>query len=563
MEKIDCIEEYFSATRAYYLYFIGRFLNDLELMNYILEKRYLVGAKVSMISNIMLGIKEDLVENLGYLDYRTKLFTNELEKAVDQIAYKVNEGYKVGNYIFPDAATLVALLRNKLAHGNYKIDFDHNRIIINHRGTDIVFNIDKIVNFIAVAFNKTIFFSKKGVYQRDVLIKKNDQRTKRMENIQEVKNLIKEFEHVQFTLESLDDSVIGLDSIQMLENFILYFKDNYTTALRSEYYKKIKNYFNKRNCKFSYKIRSLNNAKDRDAILEFSSNEVLKNPNLDYSQQEMIIGREIHQKMNREYNNFNPLYANFNNLFLLDAIGKTNSVKSEDLSYYIDNAYGIDLMVGFDEFGMSLFSMFNSLFLYPFDDVYDVEGGYQQNRSDNLDFSLLDLSMLEPTVININEYPKENAKSVCDNLLNRRQELFNRITVQQINLTKVSGNIKAESNINANIKQLQSELSIIESRYLVALQDYQDICNDFDNNKMYFRNKAIIEGIRNAIAHGNYQFITQGHFSETMIVFNDIYEGELTFQLKVKFSEFSQFIEENYMNVLNYINGYRNKRNKK
>lgn len=563
MDKIDCIEDYFAATRAYYLYFIGRFSNDFELMNYILDKKYLTGAKLSMISNIMLGIKEDLVDNLGYLDYRTKLFSNELEKAVDQIADKVTEGYKVGNYVFSDAATLVALLRNKLAHGNYKIDFDHNRVIINHRGTDIIFNIDKIINFIAVAFDKTIFFVKKNVYQRDVLIKKNNFRTKRMENIQEVKSLIKEFQHLQFSLESLDDSVIGLDCIQLLENFLHYYKENHTTALKDDYYRRVNNYFSKRNCKFSYKIRNLHNSKDRDAILEFSSNEVLKNPDLNYSQQEMIIGREIQRKMNDEYNNFNPIFANFNNLYLLNAISRTNSVKLEDLSSYIDNVFGRDLIIGIDEFGMVLLSMFNSLFLYPFDDVYDVDGGYQLNRSNNFDFSSLDLSMLEPTVININEYSKEFAKSVCDSLLNRCQELSNRIKIQQANLEKVSGNVKAENNINANIGQLQSDLSIINSRYSVALEEYKNICDDFDNNGMYFRNKAIIEGIRNSIAHGNYEFITQGHFSETLIVFNDIYEGELTFQLKVKFSEFSQFIEENYMNVLNYINGYKNRGSKK
>ena len=54
---------------------------------------------------------------------KSKVFVKSLEDTVSYIATKVSNGYKIGNYIFPNAETLVAIVRNKLAHGNFKIDF--------------------------------------------------------------------------------------------------------------------------------------------------------------------------------------------------------------------------------------------------------------------------------------------------------------------------------------------------------------------------------------------------------------------------------------------------------
>ena len=124
MDKLDCIEDYFASIRAYYLFQIGRFSNQPEYKSFILEKRFLNGAKVSFISNLMLAIKEDLVDNKGNMEYQSKVFLKSLENSVLYIATKVEDGYKLSNYTFPDAATLVAIVRNKLAHGKYTIDFE-------------------------------------------------------------------------------------------------------------------------------------------------------------------------------------------------------------------------------------------------------------------------------------------------------------------------------------------------------------------------------------------------------------------------------------------------------
>ena len=74
MDKLNCIENYFAGTRAYYLFQLGNFFNNDEYKEFILEKENLTAAKVAFVSNIMLGIKEELVDNKGNLVYQSKIF---------------------------------------------------------------------------------------------------------------------------------------------------------------------------------------------------------------------------------------------------------------------------------------------------------------------------------------------------------------------------------------------------------------------------------------------------------------------------------------------------------
>jgi hypothetical protein len=94
---------------------------------------------------------------------------------------------------------------------------------------------------------------------------------------------------------------------------------------------------------------------------------------------------------------------------------------------------------------------------------------------------------------------------------------------------------------------------MLKTSYNVANGEYNAIKNDFTVNSIYFQNKAIIEGIRNSIAHGHYEFISKGNIWDTEVIFNDIYEGRVTFQVKMTFDELTKLIDNNYMNVLNYV----------
>ena len=81
------------------------------------------------------------------------------------------------------------------------------------------------------------------------------------------------------------------------------------------------------------------------------------------------------------------------------------------------------------------------------------------------------------------------------------------------------------------------------------------IDKDYKDNYEYFRNISIIEGIRNAIAHGNYKIYGNIDIMNSKMVFEDIYEGKLTFKLEVTYNEFLDFLENNIDLVVQYVSG--------
>ncbi|MBQ2872585.1 MAG: hypothetical protein IJE89_01130 [Bacilli bacterium] len=558
MDKLSSIKDYMTATKAYYLFWFGKYYNNESLQQFILDKKNIIGAKIAIISNIMLGVKEDLVENLGERNYQSKVFINALEDGVSYIATKVSNGYKIGDYIFPDAETLVAIIRNKMAHGNFKIDFEHGRVIINHQGNDIILSVYKLSTFIANALRMTIGDVKTTKYERDMVSFTDMMVANRKEPLKtpgEIKRVIKGFEHISFKLESLDGKILTDDLLAMVEELIHYVNYNFNTYKNSDYYKRMCRYFEKNNCKLTIESKRLTDPNDVNEILELLKPEILGDSNGNLHSQIEGIGLEFHRKINPNLNNFNPIASNIKHLIMLDALYKKNTTDTRELSQYVtDNITdGNEMRFYYDEYGILLISMFNSFFIYPFDDIYDIDGGYKLDRSDGLDFSKLDLSMLDVTYIDIDETPLLDAKNGLDSIVNKQVKISKKIIEQRNNLTKVSGNQVAINNINSNIASLNNSLVSLITDYSNQYSLYNSIKDDFTNNRMYFKNKAIIEGIRNSIAHGNYEFLIGRDFNDTTIIFSDIYEGKLTFQAKIKFIDFEKLFDVNTNVLVKFI----------
>ena len=88
---------------------------------YIIDSKYLSIASFSLVSCVLLAIKEDVVEGTKE-NYGTKIFYDELLSSVDMIATKKSDGFYIDNHKFKDAASVVGELRNKIAHGSFKLN---------------------------------------------------------------------------------------------------------------------------------------------------------------------------------------------------------------------------------------------------------------------------------------------------------------------------------------------------------------------------------------------------------------------------------------------------------
>ena len=137
-----------NGAKAYSLFLLNQFVGNEYDGSYILDKKNYNAARVALISNILLGIKEEIVTKAPELKFETQIFADELAKSVSMIATKTDNGYVIDGYSFSDAATVVAMIRNKLAHGNFMFDLDHNRVILDFAGIGVKLNIDKLATFV-------------------------------------------------------------------------------------------------------------------------------------------------------------------------------------------------------------------------------------------------------------------------------------------------------------------------------------------------------------------------------------------------------------------------------
>ena len=119
----------------------------------------------------------------------------------------------------------------------------------------------------------------------------------------------------------------------------------------------------------------------------------------------------------------------------------------------------------------------------------------------------------------------------------------------QVALAKVENNlyelIQDKELKTAKLNQINSDLTVAE--------------NYFNNNQTYLRNERIIEGIRNAISHGNFEVEakTEDENTQIFITFEDIYEGNITFSARVELNDFALLIVNSFQIIREYFENKR------
>lgn len=98
INKIDNILDYYKGNLAYTYFLLDLAYRSTDKSSYILEKENINAAIIGCISNILLAIKEDLVQREED-DIVPKILLKELENSVDQIATKKEYGYEINMFL--------------------------------------------------------------------------------------------------------------------------------------------------------------------------------------------------------------------------------------------------------------------------------------------------------------------------------------------------------------------------------------------------------------------------------------------------------------------------------
>ncbi len=570
MNKEDEILKYFRNNLAFYFKTIDWNLGenpanpDYEYRDEILDKDNLIGAKLSLISNIFLSYKENIVENTGSLNYKNIIFNTELENAVLMIANKVNDKYEVDGVMFNSAPELVAFIRNSLAHGSYLIDYDMRRVILYSDGIKVEVNVNKLSMFVVSGLQGYLHGEISNSWNRKIVLNRytSINREKPLESEKILCNTIENFTVINLNIKKKDGGDIPLYYRDIFEVELKKYRLRHDINVLKELKEKYKN---------DYDIEFSEEEIDKKTAKYLSSVIYPKIKGLDYQAQNSIALIKAGKIVNND-----KMIGQITSLQLLQYISKYKTTDLEKIKEKLElekikrmleskeiNLKESEEMIFIDSDIMvnSLLGMFNALFIYPFDDIYDDKEIMKTLVNNSLDYSKLDLSLIKLNNINLNNGEILSLREELNGINRRIQEINNTISIDKASLEKVKGNAKAEANINAKITREQRDLNLFQGK--LALVSCK--VNYYDNNSQvggYFYNKAIIEGIRNSIAHGNYQVIEAPSILDSKIIFRDIYLGKETFSCEVGTEDFKNLLIVNMKIILQFLSSRKGEKAK-
>lgn len=547
MDKIDSMLDYYSGAKAYSLFLLNQFVGDEYDGSYILDKKNYNAARVALISNILLGIKEDIVTKAPELKFETQIFADELAKSVSMIATKTDSGYVIDGYSFSDAATVVARIRNKLAHGNFMFDLDHNRVILDFAGSGVKLNIDKLATFVIYSLKNYFRRVKMKVCEKSFVMneKAEKNRTKPLKDSKEVKRVISNFKKVEVTLKSKDGVIISKDLAGMLDEVIEAYKETSNLKVFTLFKDMVKDKYD-----FDWDVRYVK----FDDLDEFADSlfEVLKDQG--YTEAVNAIGDKVLKRVT-EGKKFSEISASFNDFILLEAAYDLQSTDKDKISNYIANKYGNFFVASNEELAAASVSLFNTLFGYLHDDLLDNENAFTSGDNTGFDYSTLDFSAFNVSYLKPDNGPIDSHRETYMGVSKRLAAIQSKIqkNTESLNAVKLSGNTKAQAVLSANLNNDKILEATMISDVASAKATYDDAVDYVTDNSLLVYNRGIINGIRNSIAHGKYTVIQSGSFDDVRILFEDIYEGETTFKADISIADFLNFIYSSEAKVVSFV----------
>ena len=545
MDKRKSIVDYYNANQAYFDYLQGILGNSDGNCKNIFNDGNIYGAEVGCMSNILLAIKEDIV--LKKETYESNLFGNLLEQSVELIASKVPNGYMIDNYVFNSAAELVSKLRNKLAHGDFTLDLNHNRIMLNiDDENEVKVRINKLSTFIVNALSRYLKDRERNKNKRDLIVidRNVSHRQNPIVNDKELRNVIKAFYCIEFVLTRSDSKNIELSVLNDFEEAFNKYKKDKKLIHMSQFKNNLDS-----NYEFKINRMSIENDQDIDKLVYYIKEKCPDN--LNYEAQLLFIGEEIKPYLNKDYEKMNPLYSNLLNLLILSELEKTNSFNV--LKQRLIETYERPLIIDYNNLASVCIAMFNALFSYSLDDYYKDSLEFDNFQNNGFDYSLLDLSLINPSIVTIDEVKINEIENSCNSISNDIKNLEGKITenLKSLKIVKEKGNSKAETTINNNLQKLEEKKNTLKNKLSEKKTYLNNLKSYYINNSKHIKNRAVIEGIRNAIAHGNYKIDL--NFGDYILIFTDLYEGKVTFEAKIPLLDFIKTVESNTSVIEKYI----------
>ena len=558
MNNVKSVMNYFDGNFLFNLYLkniIGNtndesYMYEDNLLNDINKNAVIMGC----ICNIMTSIKDGLNDKTNNFNkYFSEIVNKELSDNILMIASKNKDGYAIDDYTFKNVSSILATLRNKLSYGNFVLDLEQGNVTFKVNNKDVSIDIDTLANYVISSLWTYMRIDDSNKYMRNIVVtnKFDNSRSTNMKNRFELKSFIRSFKEIDFSLSRKDNQRIEGYVINRLEELIKEFKISHDFKIFNDFQKEIKDKYNF-SCHHG-KVRNIN----IDGILDDLSSIMIDD--IDYGTQVYLIGIEM-QKLVDDNNYNNAIKANLRNLILINTMYKCNGTDNMVIGKEMVNNYGI-VDINCDNYVANEIAMFNSLFSYANDELYKNNNKYSNLNSDGLDYGMLNLSGIRLNTINLNDNVITRLLSEKIRIQKEISKINDMITIYNSNLDIVilKKNIKAIEKISELLKSEFEKLDVLQSLYTATENSLSFARTYYNNNVNCLTNEAIITGIRNSIAHGNYNIVNDD--DKIKIVFNDKVNNKLVFSCEVFINDFRDILINSAAVVKSFIDNKYNDKN--
>lgn len=526
----------YGGIKAYTMFLSDCFMGNSKVSDFILKEDYFYMAKFSLAMCSLFVVKEELIEG-SKNNFICKTIDEGILNCVKEVATKTKDGFEIDGVIFKNPEEIVGLIRNKLAHGEFIIDLENKKISFKLENSMMFLEMDSVINMICESMDIYYLNSSNTEYKNDIVVpNKNDKtRTKPLKTKSEIKGFLRTFSKMSFSFKKQDGGSLKDEIAKTVDMIISAYEANFSLDLLVQ----SKNKFAKQGYIFDWEKASL-----KEDLIEEVTNYVYNNypKDMPFEHQIRFMKKDLESRLNPQKHLVRSLQKN---MVLLNIAYKNQTVNYGSVLEEYDKVCSYDT-IGIEELATTSFALFEAFFSYGNDKFLENSNEYTFLPSDGLDYSTLDLSPISVLYINKDNGLKNSIQIELASKKKRITAIDAKISKNEQSLAQVAkiGNLKAKAILQSNLKKSYHERDRIYEELKSLLIRLNEI-NLYENfNEGHLRNKAIINGIRNSISHGNYK-IKNVENRINKIVFEDIYEGVLTFKCEVSITDFINMIYRN------------------
>ena len=557
-DKILNAYEYFHASSVFSVYLIDNEFDRID-SSYLdqLDKDVYVKLLVTHSALLLAIFKEEIITKDSDKNITLNIFEKVFDLLMSNLCMEDGKKYKIGDMSFDSKKEVFDLLRNKLLHGDYAIDLDGYKVVLNNKGITGTIDIVDLVNT-CKALCSTTECKLDGENTRVLTMSK----TQNIESGPVICNpsLLKKFMKDVFVITFKDKPKDG------------YKRDAKYVSILASYYKtiqespkhfvnhSIKNavkelhrlcipYLDDAHIDLTYEITPATQLEEYSRVKNFylANRDFLDT--LSEVDKKIYMYTYVSNIMYSKYVNYSVIAsALVNNIDMLSAY--ISDVPFDEIKYItqVSNTYVDDMSIA------AVFAQFYACYHYELDEIYS--NGIGTSLKDIVSGRYLDFSLLDLDGFNDSEMTIDNGFNDFANQLERLEKSLEKISTRKEGAETAYRNylakcknprVDAEERLLANIEALVNEYNDAYTTYEQA--------KEFMNSRYgkYVKNYNIISHIRNAFAHGNVRIMnhTNGDtLNDRVIVIEDNYEGECTYRLVLTYQEFSKLFSNYNSDVI-------------